>query len=99
VIDEDTVAHFETATSGTGFDDKASGLVSGDDTAIALRTFAQVLAVDGANVGAADGGRFDSKQDFTVSGCGYRDGAHFNGAVAGQIGGVHGAGHDSISAS
>jgi hypothetical protein len=66
VIDEDAITDLETSATGAGLDNLTGGLVAGDDSAIAFGTFAEMLVIDAADVGPADGGRLDGEKDFAV---------------------------------
>jgi hypothetical protein len=55
VVNDDAVAGLEAAAARACRDDLAARLVAGDHSLIALRTFAKVLVIDAANIGAADG--------------------------------------------
>jgi hypothetical protein len=48
-------------------DDLARRLVPGNHALIAFRPLAQVLVIDGANIGAADGRRLHAQQNFSVA--------------------------------
>ena len=54
VIDHHSVADGEPTAAGSDRNHLAARLVSGDDTAVGLRSTAQMLAVDGADIAAAD---------------------------------------------
>jgi hypothetical protein len=81
VIDDYSISNLEPAAARAGFNDKSRGLVSGDDALVALRAFAQVFVIDGANIGAANCGRFDGEEHFTVSWPRNRNFPHLDGAV------------------
>ena len=67
VIDDDAVACFEAAAARAGGDDLAARLMASDDALVAFGSLAEMLVVDAANVGAANGGRFHAQQNFSVA--------------------------------
>ena len=67
VIDDDAVAHAEAAAAGAGLDDLAAGLVAGDHALVAFGTLAQMLVIDAADVGTADGRGLHAEQHFAVA--------------------------------
>jgi hypothetical protein len=81
VIDDHAIANLEATAARPGSDDLTRGLVAGDDTLVAFRTFAQVLVIDGANVRTADGGSFDREKHLTVTGLRYRHVSQLDGTV------------------
>ena len=93
MIDNHAVAGVEAAHTGPFGHDDAAGLVPGDGAGdIALRPLADVLAVDAADVAAADGGGHGLDQNLAVAGGGNVKLFQLNGAVAGQNGAGHFAG-------
>ena len=52
---------------GPAFDDLAARLVAGDHALVAFGALAQVLVIDAADVGAADGGGLHAQQHFAVA--------------------------------
>jgi hypothetical protein len=48
-------------------DDLAARLVAGDHALVAFGPFAEMLVIDAANVGAADGGGLHAQQNFAVA--------------------------------
>ena len=93
VIDNDAVTHAEAPASGAGLDDLPAGLVAGHYALVAFGALAEMLVIDAAYVGAADGGRLHAKQHFAVAGRGNGHFFQFDGAVTGQVC----ADHDLIS--
>jgi hypothetical protein len=89
VIDDDAVVFLELAATGAGLDDLAGGLVAGDDALVALGAFAEMLVIDAANIGAANGGGFDAEEDLAMAG--RKDGVlvKLGGAIAGKDGALH----------
>ena len=56
---------------------------------VAFRALAQVLVVDAADIGAADGGGLHAEEHFTMAGLGNRHLLELGGAIAGQVGAQH----------
>jgi hypothetical protein len=78
VIDDHTVANPKTTAPRTDLYNLATGLVTGDDSLVSLRTFAEMLVIDTANIRTADSGRLYSKQHFAVRRLRKRHAAEFN---------------------
>ena len=85
VIDNHAVAGLEAAAARARGDDLAARLVPGDHALVAFGALAQVLVIDAANIGAADGGGLHAQQNFAVARLRHRHRAHLDGGVAGQI--------------
>jgi len=96
VVHDHPVSRGKPAAAGTDRDDLTARLMTGDDALVRLRTLAEVLAVDGADVTAADRRRLHLQQDLTVARFGNVDLDVLHGAVARQDDSVHG-GHDGPS--
>ena len=54
-------------SAGAEGDDLAGGLVTSDDALVAFGALAEVLVVNAADIGAADGGGFHAQQDLAVA--------------------------------
>src|SRR5271165_3708458 len=95
MVDDHAAAFGEAAATGADLDDLAAGLVAGDHSLVAFGALAQVLMVDAADVGTADGGSLHAEEHLSVAG--NRNGyvSQFHGAVAGQ----KRASHDLITPS
>ena len=92
VVDDDPVADREVPDPGADSDHLSGRLVAADHALIRLGSLAQVLAVDGAQVGAADGRRLHGEEDLTVAGGGVDDVvAQVDAAAAGKIRSSHGS--------
>jgi hypothetical protein len=93
VINDHAIAGLEAAAALAGSNYLAAWLVAGDHALVSFGTFAEVLVIDAANVGAADGGGFDAEQHLSVAWSGDGHGAQFDGRVSGQEGCGHGLVH------
>src|SRR5208337_3983715 len=93
VVDDDAIAGLEAAAPRTFRDNLAAGFVAGNNALISFRAFSEVLVINAADVGAADGRSFDPQQNFAMSGSGHRYITHFDGRITGQVGGSHGVLH------
>ena len=89
MIDDDAIAHPEAAAAGAGADDLAGGFMAGDHSLVAFRALTQVLVVNAADVGAADGGGLHAEEHFTMAGRGNGHLLELGGAIAGQVGAQH----------
>ena len=72
MIDDDAVAFLELPAAGADLDDLAARLVAGDHALVAFGALAEMLVVNAADVGAADGGGLHAQQNFAVAGRGAR---------------------------
>ena len=81
---------------GPDLDDLAARLVPGDHPLVALGALAQVLAVDGPDVAAADRRRLHLHQHLAVARLGDRIFLELDGAVAGQDDSRHGRAVDGV---
>src|SRR5689334_2187660 len=89
VVDDNPVAHPEPTRARTEGHDLAAGLVTGDHPLVGLRPVPQVLAVDGADVAAADRRGAHADEHLTVPGARDLEGDELDGAVPGQADALH----------
>jgi hypothetical protein len=66
VVNDDSIALRKTTASRSGLHNLTARFVTGDDSLITLRALPEVFVVNAANVGTANGGRFDSEQHLPV---------------------------------
>jgi hypothetical protein len=84
VINDHTIADFESTAAGAGLDYLPAWFVAGDHPLISLRPLAKMLAIDSAYIRATNRRSFDRNQDFTMSWFWYRDTSHLDGTVPRQ---------------
>ncbi len=89
VVDDHAVAFAELAAAGPGLHDLAARFVARDDALVAFGAFAEVLVINAADVGAADGRGLHPDEDFAVAGRGHGKTFELGGAVARQEGALH----------
>src|SRR5947207_892462 len=81
VIHDHPVAHLEPAAARAGRDDLSRRLVSGDHALVAFRAFSEMLAIDSANIRAANGRSFHGEKHLAMSRLRYRNISYLDGAV------------------
>ena len=79
VVHRNAVAYLEAPAARAGLHNLAAWLVARHHTLVAFGAFAQMLVIDGANVGTADGGGLDAQQNLAMARRGHGHGAHFYG--------------------
>ena len=89
MVDDDPVADGDVGDAGADRHDPAGRLVAGDHVLVGLRAGAEVLAIDGAQVAAADRGGSRGDQHLAVSGLGVRHLAHVDDSLPGQPHAAH----------
>jgi hypothetical protein len=66
VIYDHSIAHAEAPAARPGFYDLAAGFMTRNHSLVSFGTFTQVLVINAANVGTANGGCLDSQQNLSM---------------------------------
>ena len=96
VVNHDPVAFFKAPHARTARNNLARGFMAGNLVLIPFRPFAKVLAVNGSDVAAANGGGLHTNKDFSMAWKGHRNIFEDNSAITGKKCSFHGFFHRKL---